>query len=57
MAFQLFRAGAIFIIFAVLWDFVIKLKVNQKRSDLVYRKFDLKVAAFLLSFTDLCFGV
>lgn len=57
MGFQLFRAGAIFIVFAVLWGFVIKLKVNQNRGDLLYRKFDLKVAAFLLSLTDLCFGV
>lgn len=55
--FQLFRAGAIFIIFGVLWFFVIKLKVNHNRSDLVYRKLNLKVVAFLLSFTDLCFGV
>lgn len=57
MGFQLFHAGAIFIIFVVLWDFVIKLKVNQNRGDLLYRKFDLKVVAFSSSFTDLCLGV
>lgn len=57
MAFQLLRAGAIFIIFAVLWGVVIKLKVNRNRGKLLYCKFDLKVVAFLLSLIDLCFGV
>lgn len=57
MAFQLLRAGAIFIIFAMLWGVVIKLKVNRNRGKLLYCKFDLKVVAFLLSLIDLCFGV